>query len=997
MSRARQYYLLALLLALLFHGTLLAFTLGNTYDAYVHMFFGSHYADGWFESWNYKWYTGFSMVGYPPLVHQLIALFSYVIGLKSAFILMTLFAIALFIRGIYHFSRIWVSDLSAGYACLLAVLSSSYLEAVHIFGQLPSITGVALLLNACPELYKWIRHSKWSYFLTGVSIVACLTCAHHVTTIFGMVFFIAPVLGVAVLDLCIEEKKGIENVRVVDFVTKVVRLLPKAILIGVTIITITVVMIFPYWFWSKTDPILQVSIPHGSRANFLEEPSLGIVFFLIPWGIMLLFLPGIVQKILHKRNIFLGLSFLLLFLLGTGGTTPLPKMILGENAFNILTLDRFTFWATIMALPFFGELMRSFIEGGMGIYIKEKVGKMAQLVSSIAIAVMLITIAVFVINFGKFKQLQPTPIDMEPIAKFMDRDGHDRWRYLTLGFGDQMAWLAANTTALSVDGNYHSARRLPELTSRAVERIENSKYLGEEGLGALRDFLSNPEKYHLKYTFSNDKFYEPLLYFYGWAKLKPLENNIDVWERKDILPLPTILPKKDIPLYQRLMWGTFPIGSLLLAVFINLGAWFFRRKFNSELGYLATTYTSSKAWYPVQIVWLAVILSLILLYCYKIISSADYHKDSDELIRAYYHALDFKEFDKAYSYLDKSNKLSLEQFHLELSLEDGILASYAKLDSVELKTIAIPDKDHKKVRVRTHWFTAIQKYVNETELDLVRINNRWLIRKKAFPKTTPPDQLISMPEISFHNQGRRKADVTATSREDILDRPNIYITQANLVKKDGSYHVVGELLNIDNDPGYVSIEAQLFDSEEQLLTSAHADEVIVHNLLAKESTAFRIDFDLERIENIDISKVQSFKVFARGMVTDEKLYKFYGWRKAEVEENKLQGYFDNYGNKEISIPQVIVSMTKNGLIKWVESNYIDAGIRPQREKAFSSDLTSSKDIFIKAKGDDKNLYVNGSYNSEIEGLIPANRKSTPRLTYEDTVLKIYLNGLISTL
>ena len=136
------------------------------------------------------------------------------------------------IRGIYHFSRIWVSDLSAGYACLLAVLSSSYLEAVHIFGQLPSITGAALLLNACPELYKWIRHSKWSYFLTGVSIIACLTCAHHVTTIFGMVFFIAPVFGVAVLDLCIADKKGIENVRVVDFITKVLRLLPKAIVLS---------------------------------------------------------------------------------------------------------------------------------------------------------------------------------------------------------------------------------------------------------------------------------------------------------------------------------------------------------------------------------------------------------------------------------------------------------------------------------------------------------------------------------------------------------------------------------------------------------------------------------------------------------------------------------------------------------------------------------------------------------------------------------------------
>jgi hypothetical protein len=42
-------------------------------------------------------------------------------------------------------------------------------------------------------------------------------------------------------------------------------------------------------------------------------------------------------------------------------------------------------------------------------------------------------------------------------------------------FGDQMATLSYQTRALTVDGNSPSARRLPELTSRAVERLENSK------------------------------------------------------------------------------------------------------------------------------------------------------------------------------------------------------------------------------------------------------------------------------------------------------------------------------------------------------------------------------------------------------------------------------------------------------------------------------------------------------------------------------------------
>ena len=104
-------------------------------------------------------------------------------------------------------------------------------------------------------------------------------------------------------------------------------------------------------------------------------------------------------------------------------------------------------------------------------------------------------------TLGYFRPMQPKKIDVVPLVNFLNQDEHSKWRYLTLGFGDQMAWLSANTDALTVDGNYHSARRLPELTTRAIERLENSKFKGVEGIGSLQQFLTNPEKYHLKYIF----------------------------------------------------------------------------------------------------------------------------------------------------------------------------------------------------------------------------------------------------------------------------------------------------------------------------------------------------------------------------------------------------------------------------------------------------------------------------------------------------------------
>ena len=81
-STINRYLVVALLLGLLIHGSAMFFTLEKTYDALIHVFFGNHYATSWFEPWNPKWYTGFSVMGYPPLVHQSIAMLSLLGGLK---------------------------------------------------------------------------------------------------------------------------------------------------------------------------------------------------------------------------------------------------------------------------------------------------------------------------------------------------------------------------------------------------------------------------------------------------------------------------------------------------------------------------------------------------------------------------------------------------------------------------------------------------------------------------------------------------------------------------------------------------------------------------------------------------------------------------------------------------------------------------------------------------------------------------------------------------
>jgi uncharacterized membrane protein len=165
--------------------------LPKTYDAYVHIFFADHYKRFWFEPWEYRWYTGFLTISYPPLVHQAIALLSFLLPLKAAFCVFATLVILVLAIGVYRFTKVFFGKTTAGIAAILSVLLSSIVEALHVFGQLPTLTGIAFVLNALPFIYHFFRSRKPLYLFMGLAFLAVVISAHHVTAIFGMVFFIA--------------------------------------------------------------------------------------------------------------------------------------------------------------------------------------------------------------------------------------------------------------------------------------------------------------------------------------------------------------------------------------------------------------------------------------------------------------------------------------------------------------------------------------------------------------------------------------------------------------------------------------------------------------------------------------------------------------------------------------------------------------------------------------------------------------------------------------
>jgi hypothetical protein len=172
---------------------------------------------------------------------------------------------------------------------------------------------------------------------------------------------------------------------------------------------------------------------------------------------------------------------------------------------------------------------------------------------------------------------------VDTVAAWLNRDGHDQYRYFTLGFGNQIARLAVLTDAGSVDGEWNSGRMLPELMRYGGGPLTSSKYFGTPGINALRAMLAHADNYGLKWVFVRDHYYDPLMAFAGWRAVDSLENDtITVWSKDGVPPATPVNAPQMPPHWQGLLWGILPLGSSILALLVVLIPETQRRKVRAE-------------------------------------------------------------------------------------------------------------------------------------------------------------------------------------------------------------------------------------------------------------------------------------------------------------------------------------------------------------------------------------------------------------------------------
>ena len=118
-------------------------------------------------------------------------------------------------------------------------------------------------------------------------------------------------------------------------------------------------------------------------------------------------------------------------------------LLLGR-AFEVLTMERFSYWATLLALPFVGLLAAELVDRYRSCGGCRFDRTLAAFSCALAVA------------WATYRPADAEDFKVDSVAAWLNRDGHDQYRYFTLGFGNKIARLAMMTDASSVDGEWNS-------------------------------------------------------------------------------------------------------------------------------------------------------------------------------------------------------------------------------------------------------------------------------------------------------------------------------------------------------------------------------------------------------------------------------------------------------------------------------------------------------------------------------------------------------------
>jgi hypothetical protein len=170
-----------------------------------------------------------------------------------------------------------------------------------------------------------------------------------------------------------------------------------------------------------------------------------------------------------------------------------------------------------------------------------------------------------------------------------------------------------------------------------------------------------------------------------------------------------------------------------------------------------------------------------------------------------------------------------------------------------------------------------------------------------------------------------------------VEAPHVRIVDMHPEDRSAGVVVMGELLNEDVVPAFVTVKATLLAKNGSVIASEDSFDKISHVLLPKQVTPFLIAF-----HNVALSEVDSVR-----MEPSSSLIAASADPVIEIEDQHLSpapgaclsGKLVNQSGQVVNVAHVLGTFyDKNGQLIWVADQYVDRALLPQTPVSFAVSL-----------------------------------------------------------
>ncbi len=289
-----------------------------------------------------------------------------------------------------------------------------------------------------------------------------------------------------------------------------------------------------------------------------------------------------------------------------------------------------------------------------------------------------------------------------------------------------------------------------------------------------------------------------------------------------------------------------------------------------------------------------------------------------------------KAWDRAYAGLANKAEFTRAQFQRDLTSAYPDLLTYATLDNFEVQPEHATATDA-NVQLKMQWSTVVGPSTTTRDLHVVKNGNDWQVDWPINKMPVVPPQVVPVNYLRWDVIYRTAGDDWGAQD---VEAPHVRIVNMHPVQRAEGLVLLGELLNEDVVPAYVSVAATLVSKDQKPIETEASFDKISHQLLPKQITPFLI-----RFPNVSLSEVGSVR-----MTPFSTLVSASADPVIEIENEKLNpapdasltGQLTNQSGQIANVAHVLGTFyDKSGQVIWVGDQYVDHALLPQTPVAFN--------------------------------------------------------------